>query len=57
MLVILHVRKVFYFEYLINAHKHDILKNEYLARMKKIFTCLKSCREWKALEKTEQIDW
>lgn len=35
MLVLLHVGKVFYFGYLIKAHKHDIPKKESLARIVK----------------------
>lgn len=41
MFVLLHVENVFYFGYLIKAHKHDIL-NYYLARMKKIFHLFKN---------------
>lgn len=37
MLMLLHFGKVFYFGYLINAHKHDIPKDESLARTVKNF--------------------
>lgn len=33
MLMLLHVGNVFYFGYLIKAHKHDIPRNESLARI------------------------
>lgn len=43
MLVLLHVGKVFYFGYLIKAHKHDSPKDESLARIvKNVLLALKA---------------